>query len=124
MKSIKYYITIFFCFIFHISAIAKTIHVHIDNIASTSGYYSFKLFIAPYDENSAYAVPVWLGPDFINRYLRGISGNDANYLLFGYYDYFSQETTWFPENCTIPLNKDENITVNIAENACHYELNT
>ncbi|PIZ04106.1 MAG: hypothetical protein COY58_05480 [Gammaproteobacteria bacterium CG_4_10_14_0_8_um_filter_38_16] len=101
-------------------AFAKTIQVQVDNVTSSSGYYSFKLFLYPDDKNHAYAVPTALGAGFLNRYLTGISANDHSYLEFGFYHYFTQQTTWFPNTCKIILNQSSNIDVDIHATACHY----
>lgn len=115
-----------FCFfnVFCINAMAdsnqKTIQVTFTQITSSSGYYSFKLFLYPYDTNHADGVPTALGTGFLNQYVTGISANKKNNIEFGYYDNQTQKTTWFPSSCKITLNQSENITVDIHSHSCNY----
>lgn len=94
--------------------------ININSITSSSGYYSFKLFLYPHDKNHAYGVPTALGTGFLNRYLIGVSPSDQSYLEFGFYNYQTQQTTWFPDTCKIILNKSGDITVDMDSTQCSY----
>lgn len=98
--------------------------INIDSITSSSGYYSFKLALYPHDKNHADGVPMSLGAGFLNRYLTGVSPDDHSYLEFGFYNYLTQQTTWFPDTCKIILSKDGDITVDIHSTQCSYTYTT
>ncbi|HLD84608.1 MAG TPA: hypothetical protein VI844_02415 [Coxiellaceae bacterium] len=97
---------------------AHAVNVHINNINSSSGFYSFRLYAPPFDNNEAHAVPTRLGFGFLNSYLQSVNASPQNYLTFGYYDYFSQQTTWFPSTCTIVLDKPQAVNVYITADSC------
>ena len=94
------------------------ITIHINNITSSGGYYSFKLFIYPSDENEAHAVPTRLGFQFLDRYLNGINPSEQSYIQFGYYNYQSQATTWLPQ-CQSTLDKNKNLTIHLTSTNCN-----
>lgn len=124
IKKLIHTIMISIFYVFCMNAIAdvqqKIIHVTFAQITSSGGYYSFKLLVYPNDSNQAEGVPTALGTGFLNGYLVGISANKKNNIEFGYYDYQTQKTTWFPLSCKITLNQSEKITVDMHSDSCNY----
>lgn len=90
------------------------------------GYYAFRLVIyspsSPPDKEQGYGIPTTLGVGFINRYLHdAIYGTPPySYFEFGYYNFQTQNTTWFPATCTITMNHSGTINVVITSTNCSY----
>ena len=82
-------------------------------------FYSFKIHSSiPANNYRIEEMPLRIGFERINTFLNGITKTENAYLEFGYFDINTQNTTWFPTTCKIPLNTDRNIAVTITKNGC------
>jgi len=93
--------------------------VVIDEVASPNGLVSFKTRSpASSDNYTVIGMPISVGLERLNEFLAGILPTEHAYLVFGYFDDGSQNTTWFPISCKVMLNKNEHISVRLTDTRC------
>lgn len=68
-------------------------------------------------------MPIQVGLYRLNEFLSGISPTEHAYLVFGYFNIQTQDTTWFPETCKVKLDKSKVIIVRMTEGSCAIENN-
>lgn len=114
-------ISCFFSLSAHATPISQPINVTIQSFGNTPSNYHYCLDIfVGYDTESGCGIPVRLGSDFINHYLRGIKGSNDYHIKFAYSA--AQPNGQWPMNqnktCHFILNKDASLIVNITKTGC------
>lgn len=118
----KLFLLFTLCFIALNTMAAVTIQAI--SIPDHDPFYSFKIHSDVSSNNyKVIEMPLCRGFERINEFLKGVTTTEHASLEFGYFDVFTQNTTWFPKTCHILLNEknaNKKISVVINKNSCSY----